>query len=58
MFQPVVEAFPTSPSATGFKRIAESIAGWPGARDGSHGLDSLMQRLLTSSNSTFATAGA
>ena len=58
MFQPVVEAFPTSPSATGFKRIAASIAGWPGARDGNDRLDSLMQRLLTSSNSNFATAGA
>ena len=58
MFQPVVEAFPTSPSATGFKRIAESIAGWPGARDGNHRLDSLMQRMLTSSKSNFATAGA
>lgn len=56
MFQPVVEAFPTSPSATGFKRIAESIAGWPGIRDGTQSLDSLIQRLL-SSQFNLATAG-
>jgi flagellar biosynthesis protein FlhG len=57
-FQAVVEACPAAPSARGFTRIADSIAGWPRHGQRRDGFDSLMQRLLSSSRFLFANAGA
>jgi flagellar biosynthesis protein FlhG len=56
-FQSVIKAYPSSPSAHGFKRIAECISGWPRTRDRHRGLDSFMHRLLLTNRFAFAYAG-
>ncbi len=57
-FQAVVEASPAAPSARGFTRIADSIAGWPRHGQRRDGFDSLMQRMLAGSRFIFANANA
>ena len=56
-FQPVVEVYPASASAAGYRRIAEAIAGWQPTGRRRNGVDNFMQRLLASSNFAFANAG-
>jgi flagellar biosynthesis protein FlhG len=56
-FQPVVEAYPATPAAAGYRSIAASIADWPHERAQPHSLDNLMQRLLSPRRSSFANAG-
>jgi len=53
--QTVVEAFPSSPAATAFRRVAESIANEAPNQDCSGGLENWMQSLL---NSRLALANA
>ena len=57
-FQPVVVACPAAPAAAGFRRVAAGIAQWPRDPEPRTGLDSLIQRLLTSSRFAFDYAGA
>jgi flagellar biosynthesis protein FlhG len=56
-FRPVVEAYPATPAAAGYRRIATAIADWPHERAQPHSLNSLMQRLLSPRRFTFANAG-
>ncbi len=54
---PVLDAYPSSPSAARFRGIADAIAGWPGAR-ARHGLiDRFMQSVRAGSSPVLANAG-
>lgn len=43
---PVVDAFPAAPSATSFRRMANSLASWPLQRESGGGLENFMHRLI------------
>lgn len=47
--RPVVEAFPVSASAGGFRRLAENVLHYPDAEDYSGGVEIFMQRLMRTS---------
>ncbi len=46
---PVVEAFPAAPSATGFRRMAGEMMGWPRHTETEESMGNFMRRLIQSS---------
>ncbi|PZR44136.1 MAG: hypothetical protein DI537_61610 [Stutzerimonas stutzeri] len=52
---PVVEAFPAAPSATGFRRVAGEMMGWPRPAETAESIENFLRRLIQSSRLGAAT---